>query len=86
MPLYFFYTMVQKKTKMTTNSNQGGPALILYLSFFLMLLYMRDRSPSQSFTVKQGYLVEDLGWHNDRVKMVILFKFNQFNFCRSFYV
>ena len=29
MPLYFFYTMVQKKSKMTKNSNQGGPALIL---------------------------------------------------------
>ena len=24
MPLYFFYTMVQKKSKMTKNSNQGG--------------------------------------------------------------
>ena len=28
MPLYFFYIMVQKKSKMTKNSNQGGgPAL-----------------------------------------------------------
>ena len=28
MPLYLFYTMVQKKSKMTKNSNQrGGPAL-----------------------------------------------------------
>ena len=27
MPLYFFYTKVQKKSKMTKNSNQGGPAL-----------------------------------------------------------
>ena len=33
MPLYFFYTMVQKSKKMTKNSNQegvgggGGPAL-----------------------------------------------------------
>ena len=29
MPLYVFYTMVQKKSKMTKNSNQGGvgPAL-----------------------------------------------------------
>ena len=24
MPLYFFYTMVQKKSKMTKNSNQRG--------------------------------------------------------------
>ena len=29
MPLKLFYTMVQKKSKMTKNSNQGGgPALI----------------------------------------------------------
>ena len=28
MPLYFFYAKVQKKSKMTKNSNQGGPALI----------------------------------------------------------
>ena len=29
MPLYFFYTMVQKKSKMTKNSNKGGgPALM----------------------------------------------------------
>ena len=28
MPLYFFYTMVEKSQKMTKNSNQGGPALI----------------------------------------------------------
>ena len=28
MPLNVFYTMVQKKSKMTKNSNQGGPALI----------------------------------------------------------
>ena len=27
MPLNLFYTMVQKKSKMTKNSNQGGPAL-----------------------------------------------------------
>ena len=27
MPLDLFYTMVQKKSKMTKNSNQGGPAL-----------------------------------------------------------
>ena len=27
MPLYLFYTIVQKKSKMTKNSNQGGPAL-----------------------------------------------------------
>ena len=29
MPLYFFYTTVQK-SKMTKNSNQGGPALKLH--------------------------------------------------------
>ena len=29
MPLYMFYTMVQKSQKMTKNSNQGGPALNL---------------------------------------------------------
>ena len=27
MPLYFFYTMVQKSQKMTKNSNQGGSCL-----------------------------------------------------------
>ena len=27
MPLDLLYTMVQKKSKMTKNSNQGGPAL-----------------------------------------------------------
>ena len=27
MPLNLFYTKVQKKSKMTKNSNQGGPAL-----------------------------------------------------------
>ena len=28
MPPYIFYTRVQKKSKMTKNSNQGGPAFI----------------------------------------------------------
>ena len=27
MPLYLFYTMVQKSQKMTKNSNQGGSCL-----------------------------------------------------------
>ena len=27
MPLHFFYTMVQKKSKTTKNSNQGGSCL-----------------------------------------------------------
>ena len=28
MPLYRFYTMVQKKSKMTKNSNQGGGGVL----------------------------------------------------------
>ena len=27
MPLYLFYTIVQKKSKMTKNSNQGGSCI-----------------------------------------------------------
>ena len=49
MPLYFFYTMVQKKSKMTKNSNQGGgggPALTvkrqtLLLNFLIPLFLFR---------------------------------------------
>ena len=38
MPLYFFYTMVQKKSKMTKKSNQGGPALSSPSQFLLHFL------------------------------------------------
>ena len=31
MPLNFFYTIMQKKSKMTKNSNQVGPALTFLL-------------------------------------------------------
>ena len=34
MPLNLFYTMVEKKSKMTKNSNQGGPALSLVWFIF----------------------------------------------------
>ena len=40
MPLYFFYTMVQKKSKMTKNSNEGGPAL----SSILLKLKVKTQS------------------------------------------
>ena len=42
MRLYFFYTMVQKKSKMTKNSNQGGSCLKiprLHLGFLLRIYY-----------------------------------------------
>ena len=40
MPLNLFYTMVQKKSKMTKNSNQGGVLpwpIFLFFSFFFLL-------------------------------------------------
>ena len=37
MPLYFFYTILQKSKKMTKNSNQGGPALSCKTGIFRLL-------------------------------------------------
>ena len=37
MLLYLFYTMVQKKSKMTKNSNQGGGGSCLYCTGFALV-------------------------------------------------
>ena len=43
MPLNLFYTMVQKKSKMTKNSNQGGSCLKQWTTRSVFFFHLRDR-------------------------------------------
>ena len=41
MPLYFFYTMVQKSQEMTKNSNEGGPAFLVIMTIHQKFVHKR---------------------------------------------
>ena len=60
MPLHFFYTMVQKKSKMTKNSNQGGGgSCLMSVAFFLSGLYYpghkKSSKPRYVWDTERGF-------------------------------
>ena len=69
MPLYFFYTMVQKSKKMTRNSNQGGPprgsfhlahSVVTVLIHLDPMFFLSSVSFGQSWSTTMTELVESV--------------------------